>query len=353
MAKELLDIRKEIDIIDSEILRLLGKRFEYAVRTRRFKSQLTDEQREHAILNAARNNSRWLVSAEFSESLFQTIMAESRFQQGKNLTLVGFAGVHGALAETCVEKISPEAVPIPYASNDALFQSLEAGTIDIGIIPFERVCDTAAQISLSLFLESTLSIQADVTVPISYALMTLPEADYREVKAAYGHPEILARSEKFLTRAGIQPVPYYESAAAALMLRQDQPPAAGVIAPTFAAQVYNLTVLKDEVDEDNYKTARFLLIGKNDSTNGEKSMILFSTNHTSGTLSQVLDIFSKEKINLLKIESLSNTRSEENRVPFLLEFEGSTSSKTGAAALQALTDKKIQYKLLGSYKSIL
>ena len=359
MSNELDIIRMEIDAIDSELIRLLGKRLEYAVRTKRFKTALTDEAREESVKALAKQNARWLVRPEFSEHILTEIMAESRAVQSHDHALIGFYGEHGTLSEGCISDFCSSAMPISFTSNQDLFAQLKNKTIDWAIIPFEQVCDTSITEPLALFLESEFSILADIVIKPSYALMTLPESNYREIKIVYGHPEILARSKDFIERTKLQSQPYHESAAAALMLRQDRPLAAGVIAPKICAEIYNLHILKDSVDEANFDSSRFLLIGTPSTkmpslkakTENKKTMLYFHTNHGSGNLSAVLDFFSQEKINLLKIESLQS-QSQQNSVSFLLEFEGDVETAAAKKVLQALTAKKITYRVLGSYSTL-
>jgi chorismate mutase/prephenate dehydratase len=350
MSKDLEIIRTEIDSIDSEILRLIGKRFEYAVRTRRLKEALVDTNREQVILENARKNARWLVSSDFSEKLSKLIVAESKSLQEVTQHLIGFFGVHGSLIETAIGKIQQPIIPVPYESHEELFNHLQNNTIDCAMVPFERVSDSRLEKSLSLLLDSDLFVVADVTINPSYALMTLPESNYREIKIVYGHPEVLSRSSAFLERMKLEAHPFHESAAAALMLRQDRPLATGVIAPILCAEVYNLHVIKDLTDDKLFEPARFLQVSKTAAKQGSKTMLYFSTNHSSGTLSAVLDLFSEHKINLLKIESLSSRGG--STIPFLLEFEGDKNDSNTKSVLSQLSQRSIPYKILGSYSSL-
>jgi prephenate dehydratase/chorismate mutase len=350
MSNDLEKIRAEIDAIDSEILRLVGKRFEYAVRTRRLKESLIDTDREQAILEQARRNARWLVSREFAETLSQYIMSESKKLQQSAQMLTGFFGVHGSLAEAALAHSKQVAIPVPYESHEELFNHLHNGTIDNAIIPFERVSDARLEKSLSLLLDSELTVTGDITIAPSYALMALPESNYRDIKIVYGHPEVLSRASSFLKRMKLEGHPYHESAAAALMLRQDRPLAAGVIAPMLCADVYNLHIIKDLIDDKLFDTARFLRIGKTPCATGSKTMLYFSIHHSSGNLSSVLELFSQHKINLLKIESLP-TR-DALTIPFLLEFEGSPLSDAGRNVLDEFSKHSIPFRVLGTYDSL-
>jgi prephenate dehydratase/chorismate mutase len=350
MSNDLEKIRAEIDAIDSEILRLVGKRFEYAVRTRRLKESLVDANREQAILEHARRNARWLVSREFAETLSQYIMSESKKLQQSAQTLTGFFGVHGSLAEAALVHTQKAAIPVPYQSHEELFNHLQNGTIDDAIVPFERVSDARIEKSLSLLLDSELTVTGDVTITPSYALMALPESNYRDIKIVYGHPEVLSRSAGFLERMKLEAHPYHESAAAALMIRQDRPLAAGVIAPTLCAHVYNLHIIKDLTDDKLFDTARFLRIAKTPCATGAKTMLYFSTNHSSGNLSSVLELFSQHKINLLKIESLPSRG--DTTIPFLLEFEGSPHHEPSQSVLHEFSKRSISFRILGTYDTL-
>lgn len=312
----LTDMRKEIDEIDVEITRLLSKRFELAIRTRRHKESTHDTLREQNVIENVKGHSRFLLRPEFCEALFQTIMNEGRIIQEKNSHLVGFVGVHGRSTELAVN--TKDSISIPYSNYQELYQGITNGSIDAGIIPFERVLEDSSLTAILSFLDSKLFITDEHEIKEEFSLLTLPTTDYRDVKIVYTHPDILSYAKDFLERTKLQAIPYHGSAEAALMLSTSRLQATAVIAPSLCASIYNLSIIKENILPETFTTARYLKIGKNKNTTGFKSALCIEITHSSGSLKQILEVFSKHSVNLTKLESLPTTSL--STAKFFIEF---------------------------------
>lgn len=91
---QLEEVRKEIDIIDDELVRLLVRRFDRAVQAARLKSEmgknLFDGNREEAIIEAIRQMAQTEGVCEESdlkslESIFRELLHESKEWQARHL----------------------------------------------------------------------------------------------------------------------------------------------------------------------------------------------------------------------------------------------------------------------------
>ncbi|RPJ60525.1 MAG: bifunctional chorismate mutase/prephenate dehydratase, partial [Acidobacteria bacterium] len=96
---DLSDIRKKIDMIDFEILKLLNSRMEYGLRTKKFKRSVTDGKRESEVIDYIQKHSQGLIEPEFCKRLFLQIISETKRLQEESVKLIGFHGEHGAFAE--------------------------------------------------------------------------------------------------------------------------------------------------------------------------------------------------------------------------------------------------------------
>ena len=96
---DLETIRKNIDLLDSEILKLLKDRMEQVLLTKKYKSQIEDSQRESEVFERIRQNSSGLINADFIEKVYSEIIKESKNLQGKDYKLMAFQGEHGAFGE--------------------------------------------------------------------------------------------------------------------------------------------------------------------------------------------------------------------------------------------------------------
>jgi len=235
---DLKETRKNIDKIDSELLKLVSKRMELALRAKKLRngaegngnvenvgngtvSTTSDEERENEIISNARKQSIGLVAPEFSEKLFRELIDEAKRVQGKNLKLIGFQGEHGAFGEIAVNETGNGAVPIPCLEFADVFEAVENGQLDSGIVPIENSLEGSVNAVNDLLIETDLQIVGEMNIPIHHCLLALPETDYREVKVVYSHPQALGQCRNFLLRNKFEARPYYDTAGAAAMLAND------------------------------------------------------------------------------------------------------------------------------------
>ena len=80
---KLEELRKRVDLIDGEIVKLLGVRMELALRTGKHKDGIADPKREENVFSNVKKRSVGLVRPEFSEALFKEIISESKKNPGQ------------------------------------------------------------------------------------------------------------------------------------------------------------------------------------------------------------------------------------------------------------------------------
>jgi prephenate dehydratase/chorismate mutase/prephenate dehydratase len=346
---DLKGIRKNIDQIDRELVGLLNRRMEYVLRTKKLKECVTETNREAEVLRGVRHNPFELLSGEFSEKLYQEIIGESKRLQEKSLRLIGFQGEHGAYSEVAVREFDAEAVAIPHSEFGEVFTGVESGILDLGVVPVENsLAGNVTQVD-DLLIETELHVTAEIGIAIHHCLLALPETDWREVRVVYSHPQALAQCRGFLSRTELEVRPYYDTAGAALMLAKERPRATAVVASSLCAKLYNLEILKENIEDHQSNRTRFLVIAKEPRREGgNKCSIVFSTAHTPGALFQVLKEFSGAGINLTRIESRPMP-SQPGGVGFLLDFQGARGDNSVEAVIEKLNRDTVRFRVLGWY----
>ena len=344
------ELRGRLDLIDAEVLKLLNMRMEIGLRTRKQKQGVADPKREAEVLENARKNSGSLLRTEFSEKLFREIIDESKALQEKNPMLVAFQGEHGAYGESAVKGFCPDAVPISCSEFADVFNGVEKGQLDLGVVPVENSLEGAVTQVNDLLLETNLSIVGEVSIPVHHCLLALPETDYRDIKVVYSHPQALAQCRSFISRNKLEPRPYYDTAGAALMLSNERPKAAAVIASSLCARLYSLEILKENIEDHESNSTRFLVLSREPAKEkGNKCSVIFSTAHKAGALFSILAAFQDAKINLTRIESRP-IRNEPRKYAFLLDFQGNDSDPKVATAIEKMKKEATMFKFLGCYK---
>jgi prephenate dehydratase/chorismate mutase len=345
---DLKDIRRRIDFLDSRILRILNDRMELALMARKLKTSIEDGDREKALLDRIRQNSPGLINSEFIEKVYIEIIKESKVLQKKDFRLIGFKGEHGAYDEIALREWDKGLIPIPCEGYHQVFEGVRAGLYDYGIVAVENTLGGIVGEVNELLVNTDLYVVGAVELPISLCLLVLHGADHREIRNIYSCSQALDQCSNFLSRNNLEPVQYYDSAGAAKMLAEDMPQGTAVIGSKLAAEIYDLHVIKEDIDNFGNNVTRFLILSKEEqSEEGDKCSIVFSTEHRAGTLFKALEVFAKKNINLTRIGSI---RSSMGDYTFFLDFIGSKKDENIVDALREVETVTVNYRFMGCYK---
>ncbi|MGD0231604.1 MAG: prephenate dehydratase domain-containing protein [Syntrophorhabdales bacterium] len=301
---DLKEIRSAIDTIDYEIVNLISRRMEHALRLKRLKNSLVEPEREREVLEQVRGYSHNVMEPAFTERLYRAIIEEARRIQTEEMRLMGFQGEHGAYSEVAARRYDPDLVPIPCESFHEVFGQVETGQLDYGIVPVENSLEGAVTEVNDMLVETRLRVVGEVSIPVHHCLLALPEQDYRDLRAVYSHPQALGQCRESLKRHKLEARPFYDTAGAAIMLREQRPAACAVLASRLCADLYHLEILNEGMEDNDSNATRFLVLSRDASPDaGDKCSIIFSVSHRPGGLFSVLKALSDAAINMTRIES--------------------------------------------------
>ncbi len=346
---KLKEIRKKVDAIDRELLQLLQTRMEFALRSTRFKEAIADEKREKTVLGNVKRLSHDLLDGPFTDQLFKTIIGEcTRLQAGKR-ALVSFQGEHGAYSDAASRRLVPMGAYIPCSEFPDVFHGVEKGFFDLGVVPVENSVEGAVTQVNDLLTTTNLKVIGETAMPIHHCLIATMETNPDDVNVVYSHPQALGQCRGYLEENKLEARLYYDTAGAAKMLARDRPMAAAAIASALSAELYDLNIIKEGIEDSTSNSTRFLLISKEPfSGDGNKCSIIFATDHEAGRLYGVLKLFADAHINLTRIASMP-LRTDPGNYAFFLDFEGNDKDKRVADVLSQLTRNTKSFKFLGCY----
>ncbi|MEN6492326.1 MAG: prephenate dehydratase domain-containing protein [Rectinema sp.] len=344
------DIRTDIDRIDAKILSLLNERMEKALLTRRFKSTALDPAREQAVIDKVRHSSQCLLDPQFSVKIYEQMMAESRRIQEASPQTVAFQGEHGAYSEVALRILIPHAATIPCREFSDVFDGVEKGIYDYGIVPVENTLGGIVGPVNSILIYTTLKIVAAIDMPVRHCLLTVPGADHRELRTAWSHTQALAQCRNFLQRNHLDSEPYYDTAGAAKALSENRPKGIAAVASKFAGELYGLETIKEDIQDSPHNRTRFFLISaRGNGDEGDKCSAVFTAGNKAGSLFAVLKVFAEEKINLTRIESVPDTP---GKYAIFIDFEGAFASDAVQRAVGKVSKMAEDFKILGCYREM-
>ena len=134
------------------------------------------------------------------------------------------------------------------------------------------------------------------------------------------------------------------------MLARENPKAAAAIASSLCAELYNLDIIKEGIEDGPSNSTRFLLLSREPyaGQGSNKTSIIFAVAHEAGQLYEVLKLFADAKINLTRISSMP-LRSDPSNYSFFLDFEGSHEDAKVREVMEKVAKLSISLKNLGSY----
>lgn len=347
----LADLRAQIDDTDRKLLRLLDQRIEFALQTARLKASVTDAGREDEVRSRVRAAAYGLLSESFVEGLYTSIIEESKRLQARRPRFGAFQGEHGAWSEMALDRWDPTLVPVACRGFADVFDGVESGAFDRGIVPVENSLGGAVNEVTDLLIETPLSIVGEVRLPLRQCLMALPGTALAEIRSVRSHPQALVQCRGFLARHGITADPYHDTAGAARWLMFDGARGVGVIASPLAARLYGLEIVAEDIADHHANETRFVALSRQLHTGpADKGSIVLTTEDRSGALMQALGAFAGHRVNLSRIESRPVV-GRRGHYTFLIDFAGDPANDDVARALSSLGAQGVSYKVLGFYPS--
>jgi chorismate mutase / prephenate dehydratase len=354
--------RKQIDAIDEKITQLLAQRMNLALKTQKEKhsngQNVQDANREKNVLEhvetIARQNG---LDTNVALRVFEEIMAASKNRQFMNhdppkkenlkWNTIAFQGERGAYSEEALHAMNPNANPIACKTFSDVFQAVQQGKTDAGLVPIENSTEGSINWTYDLLLDSQLTIVGETFLRVRHHLVGLNDTKIQNGLKVYSHPQALAQCRHFLQKHQLEAVEYYDTAGAAKDIQKGKICGAA-IASKSAADHYGLTVLQEGVEDNRNNYTRFILMSKNALAKGDKTSIVFSTQHQAGALFKVMKIFADAEINLTKLESRP-TKDTPWEYRFYMDFEGNANVKPFSDAINDMKKHTLFLKILGTY----
>jgi prephenate dehydratase len=270
------------------------------------------------------------------------------------MSTVAFQGEPGAYSEIAVLQLFPDARPLPTATFREVFDRVESGEADWGVLPIENSLTGSIKENYDLLSERSLTLVGETIVAVQHCLMALPDQHLADIREVLSHPQGLEQCSDFLRRLAAETVPAYDTAGSAKLIRQEMRLGAAAIASRRAAELYRLAILAERIQNQADNFTRFVAIappGKTPPFNPaapRKSSIILSLPNEPGSLHQALGVLARRGIQLTRLESRPN-RMKPWEYLFYLDFEGDLHEPRIEAAMAELAQTAASIVPLGSY----
>ena len=347
------DLRKQIDRVDEQIVRLIAERMRTAQEIGQEKRQqglpVEDLSREQEVLARVREIAeREKISVEGVEAIYRRIINLSKSVEGLR---VAFQGELGAYSEEAAVSFFGPAIDLtPCQTLEMVFDKVERGDAHFGVVPIENSLEGSISRAYDLMLESNLKVRGEIELRVIHCLIANPGARLDLVRRVYSHPQALGQCGMFLRHLDAQLIPTYDTAGSVKMIKERGITDGAAIASLRAAEIYGMEVLAQEIEDNPNNFTRFFVLAKHDHprTGKDKTSIVFSVSHRPGALYNLLRELAASQVNLTKIESRP-TRQRPWEYNFYLDFEGHREDTAPREALSKIEEVALFVKVLGSY----
>lgn len=266
------------------------------------------------------------------------------------MTRIGYQGEPGAFSEQAVEALFPGGEAVPIRTLRQVFEELEQGRLDFGVVPLENSVAGSINETYDLLSRGKAFVVGEVVVAVDHALLALPGTRLEDVKRISSHPQALAQCDEFLATLDAEAVPVYDTAGAAKRIAEEGRMGEAAIASEHAAQIYGLDVLARRIQTSPINQTRFAAISRDRESMSppDKTSLLLEIRHEPGALYRCLRPFAERSLNLSKLESRPiGDRPWEYW--FYLDVQAGIEDPALTAALAELESDAGRVQVVGSY----
>lgn len=267
---------------------------------------------------------------------------------------ISFQGAHGAYSDMSCRKVFPNLETVPCETFDDAFRAVVEGRSDLAMIPVDNTIAGRVADVHHLMPERDLFIIGEHFQPINHMLLGLPGAKLEGVKHVHSHVHALPQCRDFLGSLNVERHVHTDTAGAARKVGLDGDPEHAAIASELAAEIYNLEILKRDIEDRSHNVTRFLILSPepdfpDEDEDDVMTSLLFEIRNIPASLYKALGGFATNGLSFTKLESYIDENFQAAR--FYCDVEGHAESPALGRALEELGFFAKDVKLLGTYKA--
>jgi prephenate dehydratase len=271
----------------------------------------------------------------------------------KSDNLIAFQGLPGAYSDLACRSVFPDMETLPCPAFEDVFAAVHDGDADLAMIPVENsVAGRVADIH-HLLPGSGLHIIGEHFQRVNHQLLALKGTKIEDLQTVHSHVHALSQCRKILREHGLAAVVHADTAGAAKELSEERNPTMGAIASTLAAEIYDLEILRDNIEDEEHNTTRFVIMARDpidpDPQDGLiVTSFVFRVRNVPAALYKALGGFATNGVNMTKLESYM-VQGQFVATQFYADIEGHPDDTSVRLALEELGFFSREVTILGVY----
>lgn len=269
--------------------------------------------------------------------------------------LIGYQGVEGSYSTVACQRFSGEKhyQTKGFLTFRSLVDALLHDEVDYIALPVENSTSGPITRTIDLMKYLDVTVTDEIYVKIDHALITKHPIELSEITKVYSHPEALEQCYTYLSQyPHIEVLEHMDTAGAVEMVKHAEDDTIAAIAGSHAAELYGMTVLQENISDNPFNTTRFLFFKKEEDPVNQvqgKTSIYIEVNHSTGSLSDILNIFKKHDTNLLYLMSRP-IQTKPFEYGFFIDIDNGLGNEALHMALKELKGICTYINILGSYR---
>jgi prephenate dehydratase len=266
---------------------------------------------------------------------------------------IAFQGELGANSHIAIDEAYPDAEALPCATFEDALAAISSGEADLGMIPIENsVAGRVADIH-HLLPQSDLHIIGEWFLPIRHQLMGVRGTKLADIKTVESHVHALGQCRRIIRKLGIKPIVAGDTAGSARIIAERGDKSCAAIASRLAAQIYDLDILAEDVEDEKHNTTRFVVLAREPKWAPQESghvvtTFVFNVRNVPAALYKALGGFATNGINMTKLESYM-VDGNFFATQFYVDVDGHPEDRALAFALEELKFFSKEFRIMGVY----
>ena len=252
---------------------------------------------------------------------------------------IAYQGIPGSYSESCAKKMYSNCETISCKTFDECFEKASKDSNVRCIIPESN--KTTGNIGVEyLIFKYRLNIYAEHFFPINHNLLGINGSNLDDIKNVYSHAQALSQSSSFIKQHNLNENVRADTAGSAKYIFNSNDKTKAAIASELSAEIYNLKILKKNIQNEKNNVTRFLLMGKEIYQPELKkedyiTSFLFKLKSKPAALYSALSGFAINGVNMTKLQSFPEQNSFSSFF-FLCDIEGHIEDKKIKNSLEEL-----------------
>jgi prephenate dehydratase len=265
---------------------------------------------------------------------------------------IAFQGEPGAFSHAAAHALFPKGEPVPCVTFEDTLAAVDKGDADYGVVPVENSLYGRITDIYHLLPDSGLFINGEHYLRIEMNLLGVKGATLKDIKTVQSLSVALGQCRKFIRKHRFKTVNAVDTAGSAREVAEKGDRSVGAIASRFAAKVYGLELLAENIEDASHNTTRFLVVSKNAETpkpgKAVKTTFVFRVRNVPAALYKALGGFATNSVNMIKLESYMLDGSF-TATQFYADIEGHPSDRNVQLAFEELQFFTDHFHVLGVY----